>query len=897
MAIIPCPDLGDPYDNGASLHAAIASATFGDRIQLAQNVEYRTTLFNPFTLTNKGAGTGTDADYIFIETNNMALLPDGVRVVQGDEAKLAKITTDGYDNVLFLHTGAHHWRLQGLFVTITSKSYDEGQTCNSALTCNDTTPVGPWPHHIVLDRLLVRPPETGMTNHFRSLQRGLLLSGADLKLMNSSICGFGGWSTPYANNPGSFGDSYRNWLVTAATNANPCVLTLGGDAANTYPDDGWSIKKKPMPFRGGTGTGWSTLNTTLCAERVDDTHVKVQYYDPATGVKTNVDSTTWPAFATSGPGSGPQQLMRLNTVLNDASAITDSVGPGPFEITNCLLEASTYCIITGGGGSFIPAQNKTTVVSVIGIDEVELAALGDIAVGDVIAFELSAPQPISAATVSTALRITVPTHRFTHTPTGGPRIGNSHPYIRFMGFTGDWAVLNCPVPSTQLFYGRAVSATQVDIYVCSSAPISGVMGPPVNTSGFAAYTGGATWQIMSPLATTGGAGTEDDSWQVGIVTDVNPTTKRIKYDFHGTGGIPEVSNGNGAGTPVQAGCVAQHNGIHPHGWTLRRSDLFQPRYWMWLLRDRCKTIKSSGSGPKGCWENKSCFNVSVEGCRWGISGGPMGIDDLGQPIGGTQSVTFNQVDQTGNTPWVKVSDWVVRYNIFYGCSIFIGHVDEWLSSKQSQNFTFEHNLMTYAPGDYFLHHFTSMKNAIIRHNTVRNGETAIAAIGASTNIIMDNIYCYGPIGYQYHTDFAPYIGLEEGPGHIENNYAIDNKAKGAGFFVEARYDHDVYVASEAAMGFVDMAGADAGGDYHGYMLAAGSPGKGQSISSPGKDVGVDFALLDAALAGGATTLAVDVGAYALSGSAAILTGPPPPVTPLTYPGGSFTNRVFRVVRS
>jgi hypothetical protein len=49
------------------------------------------------------------------------------------------------------------------------------------------------------------------------------------------------------------------------------------------------------------------------------------------------------------------------------------------------------------------------------------------------------------------------------------------------------------------------------------------------------------------------------------------------------------------------------------------------------------------------------------------------------------------------------------------------------------------------------------------------------------------------------------------------------------------------------VGFVNVSGADAGGDYHGYGLGGSSPFKGRA--SDGRDPGVDFAALDAALGG------------------------------------------------
>ena len=58
------------------------------------------------------------------------------------------------------------------------------------------------------------------------------------------------------------------------------------------------------------------------------------------------------------------------------------------------------------------------------------------------------------------------------------------------------------------------------------------------------------------------------------------------------------------------------------------------------------------------------------------------------------------------------------------------------------------------------------------------------------------------------------------------------------------------MASDQQVGFANVVNADLGGDYHGYALAASSPYKGKA--SDGKDPGVDFAALDAALSGNNT---------------------------------------------
>jgi len=82
------------------------------------------------------------------------------------------------------------------------------------------------------------------------------------------------------------------------------------------------------------------------------------------------------------------------------------------------------------------------------------------------------------------------------------------------------------------------------------------------------------------------------------------------------------------------------------------------------------------------------------------------------------------------------------------------------------------------------------------------------------------------------------------PGGVKDHNVIINNSGNA---PPAGYQTDFIVANDAAVGFVNVSGADAGDDYHGYALSSGSPFKGRA--SDGTNPGVDFAALDAALGG------------------------------------------------
>ncbi|MEP6741360.1 MAG: hypothetical protein ABJB61_02595, partial [bacterium] len=55
---------------GGDFQAALNAAQFGDTIVVQAGATYATSV--SFSLPNKGAGTGTDADYITVQTSNLA---------------------------------------------------------------------------------------------------------------------------------------------------------------------------------------------------------------------------------------------------------------------------------------------------------------------------------------------------------------------------------------------------------------------------------------------------------------------------------------------------------------------------------------------------------------------------------------------------------------------------------------------------------------------------------------------------------------------------------------------------------------------------------------------------------------------------------------------------------
>ncbi|HYY42014.1 MAG TPA: hypothetical protein VE775_04730, partial [Pyrinomonadaceae bacterium] len=105
---------------GGDVQAAINAANYGDTIVLQAGATYTVPgLENPFLLKNKGAGTGTDADYITIRTSDDASLPvAGDRpVLPSDAPHLARLITNKSSAVIEAEANAHHYRLIGLEIT------------------------------------------------------------------------------------------------------------------------------------------------------------------------------------------------------------------------------------------------------------------------------------------------------------------------------------------------------------------------------------------------------------------------------------------------------------------------------------------------------------------------------------------------------------------------------------------------------------------------------------------------------------------------------------------------------------------------------------------------------------------------------------------------------------
>jgi hypothetical protein len=173
--------------SGENLQAAIADAQYGDTIVLEAGGVFETPY--GFYLPDKGPGTKTDADYITVRTSNMAGLPsEGVRVSLANTKAMSKIVATGALSAIEAKKGAHHYKFIGIEFT----NKDPKVSLNSLISSEHYIPQGTDPHHIIVDRCIIRPIEDTMnlTSTNRSVKRGFWIEGSEISLINSYLSGF-----------------------------------------------------------------------------------------------------------------------------------------------------------------------------------------------------------------------------------------------------------------------------------------------------------------------------------------------------------------------------------------------------------------------------------------------------------------------------------------------------------------------------------------------------------------------------------------------------------------------------------------------------------------------------------------------------------------------------------
>jgi hypothetical protein len=206
---INVPTGPDPVANGSAFQTALNNAQCGDTIVLTAGATYQgpTAADQAFLLPRKAGCTGTDADFITIETSNLnGLSPSGVRIDPSTQAAaMPKLVADVSSVGMSVFTPelyANHYMLIGLEITNNGAAY--GPNLVNINPGKGSSPSG-YPtyseiigtHDFIVDRCFIHTAEISAGNLFaptvnRTSGRGINVEGVNVSVTNSYIAGFAG---------------------------------------------------------------------------------------------------------------------------------------------------------------------------------------------------------------------------------------------------------------------------------------------------------------------------------------------------------------------------------------------------------------------------------------------------------------------------------------------------------------------------------------------------------------------------------------------------------------------------------------------------------------------------------------------------------------------------------
>lgn len=214
---------------GGDLQAAVRSARYGDTIELEAGASFA----GPIILPYKGAGSGTDADYITIRTANLKnIAGDDSRIKPALHARaMPKILAPSEQAAVTTEARAHHYKFVGVeFLPAPNAKYVYNVV---DLGGSDYTSPAQFPHRLIFDRCYVH--STGLNR----ARRGFAVNSADTSILNSHVSGFAGAGDETQaiagwNSPGPI-HIVNNYLEGAGE-----VILIGGadpSIANLVPSD------------------------------------------------------------------------------------------------------------------------------------------------------------------------------------------------------------------------------------------------------------------------------------------------------------------------------------------------------------------------------------------------------------------------------------------------------------------------------------------------------------------------------------------------------------------------------------------------------------------------------------------------------------------------------------
>jgi hypothetical protein len=234
--------------SGNDLQSALKSARFGDTIVLEAGAIF----VGPVTLPFKGAGSGTDADYITIRTSDMsAIARDGERIKPEIHAHaLPKIVAPNEKAALVTEPGAHHYKFVGVeFTPAQNATYVYNVV---ELGSSDYTSTAQFPHHLIFDRCYIH------SSGLNRARRGFALNSAETSIINSHVSGFAGASDETQAIAGWNGPGPLHIVNNYLEGAGEVILIGGGDPsiANLVPSDieiRRNFLRKPKEWLGRAG--------------------------------------------------------------------------------------------------------------------------------------------------------------------------------------------------------------------------------------------------------------------------------------------------------------------------------------------------------------------------------------------------------------------------------------------------------------------------------------------------------------------------------------------------------------------------------------------------------------------------------------------------------------------
>ncbi len=334
--------------------------------------------------------------------------------------------------------------------------------------------------------------------------------------------------------------------------------------------------------------------------------------------------------------------------------------------------------------------------------------------------------------------------------------------------------------------------------------------------------------FVVPVWTTPSSfGGNPSSAYVVVVDAIDTGTGVVTY--HGVGADAIA---NGPSLPAD-GTRAQWRGSHLVGVTVTGNTLSKRAAW-------CSGLYTP---PKSVWEMKDGSNVLFEG----------NIVDIpstyaGNPGGCAPTNTAFTANQDGTTPWMATNNNVFRSNLFRGLGRIV-HAQPYPNHTlvpASCGFTITNNLFDGTARPSFMETEGGC-SWTVTHNTVRGMTNSIfqdiseGRLPTPNVLFRDNIVTSGNYFFNQNSSY---------PGKVEDHNVVINKSGAA---APSYMSSDFVVTGDGAVGFVNVTGADAGADYHGYALASTSPFRGRA--SDGTDPGVNFVTLDAALGGSSSLTA------------------------------------------